>query len=91
MYNQNSTISYSANIVPILNTYCNSCHTYPGSGGIDLNYYTGVKNAALSGQLIHAMQHDTNYVIMPPPPAQAVDTCQRYAIRRWIIEGCPNN
>jgi hypothetical protein len=84
-------ISYSQTISPILTNNCNSCHTYPGSGSINLDSYSNVKLVAQSGQLVQSVIHDTNYVIMPPPPRIGLDSCEIKALKIWIQQGCQNN
>lgn len=85
------SISYSQTVSPILNVNCNSCHQYPGSGSISLDSYSNVSIFAKSGQLVQSIIHDTNYVIMPPPPHKGLDSCQIKAIKLWVLQGCQDN
>lgn len=85
------SISYIQTISPILNANCNSCHQYPGSGSISLDSYPNVKIFAQSGQLVQAIIHDPNNVIMPPPPHKELDSCQIKAIKLWILQGSQDN
>ena len=82
------SITYSKNINQILTNNCLPCHQYPGAGGINLDNYSDAKAIALSGQLYHSVIHDSNYVIMPPPPQTELDSCNIIAIKNWITQGC---
>lgn len=91
--NQNtSLVSYSATVMPLMQNNCNNCHSTPGSGGINLDNYTSIKQIALSGQLIPDVTNtDTMSIIMPPPPQRHLDTTEINALNQWIIQGCLNN
>jgi len=82
------SISYMSDVKSILDANCIPCHQYPGAGGINLDSYNESKNVALSGQLVQSIIHDTNYVIMPPPPQKQLDSCQIKTIKKWIEQGC---
>lgn len=91
-YNSNTTVSFSLSISPLLLHNCGSCHSSPGSGGINLDTYANVKSTALSGQLMPAVTNTvTSNIIMPPPPLQHLDSCQIKALNLWIAQGCMNN
>lgn len=85
------SVSFKNVINPILTNNCMPCHQTPGTGGINLDAYTDIKNFANSGQLVQSIIHDTNYIIMPPPPQKELDSCQVKAIKNWILQGCQNN
>lgn len=85
------TVSYTQDIAPILTANCFPCHQYPGAGGINLDSYSNSASIALSGQLVQSIIHDTNYVIMPPPPQNELDSYQVKAIKRWVAQGCLDN
>lgn len=86
-----TTVTYSGSIVPIMQTYCNGCHSgaSPG-GGIDLTSYTGVSNSAIDGSLYGSVIHDNNWSAMPKNSAQ-LPQCKIDQIRIWITNGYPNN
>lgn len=85
---QLDSITYTNDVQIILNSNCLPCHQYPGAGGINLDSYNESKNVALSGQLLQSVIHDTNYVIMPPPPVKSLDSCEVKIIKRWLAQGC---
>lgn len=90
VYQNNSTISYSATISPMLMTNCYNCHSSPSAFSCDS--YEPVKASAQSGNLmLYATNTDTNSPIMPPPPYRHLDSCQINALNLWISQGCLNN
>ena len=85
------SVSFTEDVSSIIIPKCTPCHQYPGTGGINLDSYENIKLQAQSGQLVQSIIHDTNYVIMPPPPLIGLDSCQIKSIKRWITQGCLNN
>ena len=80
--------SSGAKVFPLISNYCTSCHSYPGSGGVNLDSYAGVQSFAVTGQLYPTLLHDPNGIIMPPLPAAGLDS---KLIKRWIDQGALNN
>jgi cytochrome c553 len=88
----NSTnMTYSANIKPILQNNCFSCH---GNGlsenGINFDTYAGVKAVADNGKLIGAITHASGFSPMPQGGAKLSD-CDINKIKDWINRGAQNN
>jgi hypothetical protein len=93
-----TNMSYSTNIVPILQNNCYSCHgigNSVGSGGIVLEGYnnlqpwadtTRVKETTLEG----VISHHPGYVPMPYMKPQ-MDSCSINQIVAWIKQGFNNN
>ena len=88
---EGDSVSFNQVIAPVLSNNCLPCHQSPGSGGINLDNYNDIKNQALSGQLVQSIIHDTNYIIMPPPPLKELDSCDIKRIKLWILQGCHFN
>ena len=86
-----SIFTYSAAVVPILNTYCKGCHN-PGSpgGGIDLSNYNSVKAVATSGRLMGSINHLPGFKAMPQG-GNKLQECQIKQIEKWIQSGSLNN
>ncbi|MCE3280829.1 MAG: hypothetical protein K0S44_3020 [Bacteroidetes bacterium] len=86
--NCDSTISYSADIAPLMNNYCNSCHVSGGTGTGDFTTYAGVKEKADNGSL-------RNRVVvlkdMPQPGSPQLTEDERIMIDCWIKQGSPDN
>jgi mono/diheme cytochrome c family protein len=85
-----SAVKYSVQIKSILNASCLSCHsgTAAAGGGIKLDDYTSVKNAATNGTFLSSVTRSVN----PMPKGSArLNECRIAEIRTWIREGAPNN
>lgn len=85
-------VTYSAKIVPILNSYCNSCHFTGASsvGNVTLDTYAGVKNAITNQNLFSSIKQDGSVKPMPNNGGKLTD-CQIAAFSIWIKAGTPNN
>ncbi len=86
-------MSYSNNVVPILQSNCYSCHgtgSSSGSGGIILDNYVSLKKWADNGKLAGNIRHDPGYVGMPYGQAK-MDACTINKIVDWVNSGSPNN
>ncbi len=85
----NST--YSADVVPILQANCYSCHGNGESdGGVHLDSYNNVKDEAEEGALLGTITHASGYPPMPQGGAQLSD-CDINTIKDWIDNGMQNN
>lgn len=84
-------ISYSAKVVPILQSQCYSCHTATGgSGGINMSNYANDKVIGLNGKLYGSISHATGYFAMPQG-GNIMSSCDQAVIKKWITSGCLNN
>lgn len=85
------TIRYSTQITPLLQTYCNGCHSGASpSDGINLSNYAGVKSSVDNGGLWGAVSHQTGYAAMPQNAAK-LGACELTKIQKWIQDGAQNN
>jgi hypothetical protein len=87
-------MSYSQDIVPILNNYCYECHganTYSISG-VNLSDYNTLKSYSngVEGQLYKNITHTSDHP-MPLPPRPKLSDCNINKILDWINQGAPNN
>jgi hypothetical protein len=87
-------ITYSNSIVPLLNTYCLSCHSNsnaPSKGGnIRLEDYADVKARVDDHKLLGSVAYENGYSPMPMGASQ-LDNCKITTIRLWINAGALNN
>ena len=82
------TITYTKNIVPIMNNYCVSCHSGSApSAGISLDNYSSVKNSAVSGKLYGAVIWDGSTSPMPKGASNKINDCSINQIKKWIATG----
>ena len=88
------TISYSKQIMPIINTYCytnsTGCHGANSTYG-DFTTYAGLK-IHLPNMVLRAVFQDdpTHYKPMPLGSAK-LSACNLAKINDWIKQGYPNN
>ena len=86
-------MKYSANVLPILQANCYSCHgngSTGGSGGISLDGYNNLQKWAANGFLIGNITHASGYVGMPYGKAKLSD-CDINIIIAWVNRGYQNN
>ncbi len=85
-----SPASYSNFVKPIMQNYCNSCHSSSSANGnIILDTYNGVLNVASSGKLMGSVLQKSGYFSMPPN--SKINTCSIRQIQLWINAGSHNN
>lgn len=87
-----SAVKFTANVVPILNSICYTCHTGTASlgGGIGLDSYAKVMIQVNNGKLLNAIQH-TGTASPMPKGGGMMSACSIAIIRTWIRNGAPNN
>ena len=86
-----SSVKFSKNIWPILQSTCKGCHTFPnGNGGINMRGYNDIKVLVDNGKLDGVINHRSGFKPMPPPPGE-LEKCAKDQIRIWINAGAPNN
>lgn len=86
-----SNLSFSADIQPVFNQSCVSCHGSSNpSGGRSLLTYADITDAILNANLQQRINHQGNFAYMPPSGIK-LDNCKLSKIRLWIDAGMPNN
>lgn len=84
-------VSYSQQLLPLLQANCISCHNQGNpSDGIKLDSYNNLTQAAGSGRLLGALQHQSGYAAMPQGAPKLSD-CEIAAFEAWINQGFKNN
>ena len=86
-------MTYSHDVVPILQANCYSCHgngNTGGSGGIDLDGYSDIEGYAKNGTLAGVITHTPGYPFMPYGLPK-LDDCSINKILDWINRGAPND
>ncbi len=85
------SMKFSADIVPILQTNCNSCHnTAFASAAVSTENYNGVKLIVDNGLLIGTITHARGFSPMPQGKPKLAN-CDIKKIQAWISEGAQNN
>jgi cytochrome c5 len=86
-----SSVTFSGSVKPILQTYCNGCHSGAApSGDISYETYDATKPTALSGSLAGAIEHTSGYSAMPQGGNKLTD-CSIATIKKWIALGAKND
>ena len=88
-----NNISYSKQIVSILQDNCYSCHGHNstvGSGGVDLSSYDAVSAYAADGFLVGNVTHAPGFNPMPYG-GPMLPTCEINTIIAWVNQGAKNN
>lgn len=82
--------TFSANVQPILQNNCFSCHTGSApSGGFDMAQFQEIKNRAVSGILSDAINHRGN--LKMPYNLPKLSDCDIKKIDAWITAGANEN
>jgi hypothetical protein len=83
--------TYSADISPIMSTFCNGCHggAFP-SAGINTSSWAGLQSIANNDSLMGSIQHDSGFSPMPKGSSK-MNACNITKIRKWIQAGALNN
>lgn len=92
-------VSYSAQIVPILQQACTqNCHNGVGTGSRDLTQWVNVNDAAINGinpgdggSLYGTVNWDPNYGNDMPKNGSKLSDCDLAKIRKWAQAGGLNN
>lgn len=85
------SVSFSKDVFPIIVNNCSACHNdivhYK-----DRNYdtYEGIADAANSGKLLRAINHESGIENMPKN-AEKLNQCYINTIEKWISDGAENN
>ena len=86
-----SNMKFSADIAPILQANCNSCHNATGPlGGVITENYAGAKIIADNGTLVGTITHASGFSPMPKGKPKLAD-CDINKIKAWIAQGTQNN
>ena len=85
-----SSVSYSQDIEPIVNTNCLGCHAGNSpSGDLLLTSYNEIKSAVSNRNLQETINYQSDFSVMPPN--QQMNDCNIAKFAAWIDLGMPNN
>jgi hypothetical protein len=86
-----TNMSYFADINPILENNCVSCHnTTQANDGVILTNYADVLTQVNNGNLLNVINHAPGYPQMPEGLPQ-LPACTINKITAWVNRGAPNN
>lgn len=90
-----TVISYSTDIVPIMNTSCGaantSCHSSGASSLVYLDFWGGVNYSASTGNFLSSITWDGTASNMPKNSPNKLTACEIKKITKWVNMGAPNN
>src|SRR3954447_21205705 len=101
-----TTVSFSEDVFPIFKGRCLGCHEPGGAGyeksGFNLGRYEGLMKGTKFGPMVIAGDPGSSNLMVlldwrasaelrMPHGTKKLSTCDRDAIRRWIMEGARNN
>ncbi len=86
-----TTITWSAAVLPMMNTYCKGCHN-PAflSAGLDLTNHASVQSVAFNGKLVGSIDHLPGFPPMPRGASKLSD-CKIIQVKKWVNAGALNN
>jgi uncharacterized membrane protein len=86
-----TAFAFTANVRPIIDSYCNSCHSGSNpSGGLNFSNHSGLAAVALDGRLMGALDHQNGFTPMPSATI-TLDSCYRNIVRQWVNAGALDN
>ncbi len=88
-----TTITYSNQIVSIVNAQCNYCHGSAANsigGGIYLNTYAAMQPYIKNGSFLNSILQNGKASAMPKNGSK-MDNCSILKIQSWINKGAINN
>ncbi len=86
-----TNVSFQSDIFPIISLYCTSCHSGSDpNGGTLLDNYSNIRNAAVNGNLIDAINWQGTVVPMPFELDQ-LNECYINLIQIWVDNGALDN
>ena len=86
-----ANMSYTDDIVPILQGNCLSCHnSMSEQGGVNLQDYENVLIYVEDGSLIGSVNHDEGYEPMPQTGSK-ISNCSIAKLEAWVEQGAINN
>ncbi|MBK7232187.1 MAG: hypothetical protein IPH93_07960 [Saprospiraceae bacterium] len=84
-------VRFGSSIVPILNLYCNGCHSGANAqGAVRLDSYGEVKKYVNSGSFIGSIEWTGSFGRMPKNGSK-LRSCEISKIKKWLSDGAPNN
>ena len=86
-----TTVSYTTDIVPLLQSNCYVCHSQNAAmGGVTLEGHSRAQLYANNGRLLGSVSHAPGFSPMPKS-GNKLSLCEINKIKRWINLGSPNN
>ncbi len=86
-----TNVSFSMDVLPILDSKCNGCHSGPTpQGGIDQSTWSAVIRTVNDGSFLGSIVHEQGFSPMPPLSPK-LPPCEILIIETWVNEGALDN
>ena len=86
-----TSLSYSNDIIQILEKDCYICHNSQANfGNVSIDQHSKLMQYVNNGRLIGSIKHTSGFSPMPKGRTKLLD-CEVAKIEAWIIDGAPNN
>ena len=90
-----AVISYSTDIIPVMNTSCGAsntaCHSSGAASMVYLDFWAGVNFSASTGKFLSSIIWDGTASNMPKNSTNKLSACEIKKITKWVNMGAPNN
>lgn len=94
-----TAVSFTSDIAPIMDSYCNSCHSSTSAdalgGGNNLDGYANIINYVVTGSPDESLYYQsvawTGGASFMPKASDQISACEINTIRAWINQGALNN
>lgn len=84
-------LSYSLDIVPIIDANCYRCHdAQTNQGNVAIDDYENFRAYSVNGIMLNVLNHEDGWPPMPDD-APKIDQCSIDKIDKWIQEGAKDN
>ena len=84
-------LSFEADIMPILERNCYSCHSAAANtANVTLEGHGQLLQHISNGRLLGAIRHDPGFTPMPQGAPKLI-ACDIDKIEQWVSDGAPNN
>lgn len=84
-------VTYSADILPIIQSACYSCHDDANNfGGISVEGHAKLQTFALNGALLGTIKREAGWSPMPKNQGPLPD-CEIEKIEVWVLDGAKDN
>ena len=84
-------VSYSADLVPLLELNCNSGACHGGGASPDLTTHASVAQSSTEGSLLERIRKMPSDPALMPKNGNPLPECDLRLFERWVANGAPNN
>lgn len=86
-----ATVSFSGDIVPLLDLHCNSGSCHGGGTNPNLTTHAGVAQSATEGSLLTRIRKPAEDPLVMPKNGTPLPECDLRLFEQWVAEGATNN